>query len=558
MDSAVRVSADEAPLKRTSESSLGERLGAAPHWVLLLLGVGLLFRCGRLEHKLFWLDEVYTGIRVSGHTAETLYDDLLDGRVVSADDLSEYQRAHPNRPVILEHLMVEDAIHPNPYFVCLRQWMLWFGSSVAAMRGFSVVASLLSFVSLYWLASELFQHDEGRESEEAAVVVGLVAVSPIHLVLAQQARPYAPWMALSLAASAALLVAMRNGKTQNWFVYCGLMIASLYTHALSLPLALGHTVYVFGCERFRPTPRLRSFVVVGLACVVAFMPWFNAILNGRSRNEEIGLGTQAISNVGLWEALAKWAGILSRGFVDFGANPASSREFRLVMIPLIAPLLLFMTYCAYRCLRETPTRVWLFLASMTMPTVAALLIIWAALDHQIATTRYCLLVILGMELTVAWFLADRLRSDDPPTYGRARLTLSTLVGLGILSCALRTSLPIWWDQVPIKNKHTLETVSAINHASQPLVITDADDSNLKFLLTVNHKLTCEPKYLFVPASQTLEQAIQPGGNDLRDNVDSVFLARGSDRLQEEFQEMFDALAQRKNEELWACDLSPVK
>jgi len=71
--------------------------------------------------------------------------------------------------------------------------MQWFGSSVTVTRGLAALISLFVFPCIYWLCLKLFK--------SGWMAMALVAVLPIHVVYAQEAREYSLWPAAILLSS---------------------------------------------------------------------------------------------------------------------------------------------------------------------------------------------------------------------------------------------------------------------------------------------------------------------------------------------------------------------
>ncbi|HWB51568.1 MAG TPA: glycosyltransferase family 39 protein [Stellaceae bacterium] len=114
---------------------------------------------------------------------------------------------------------------PPLYYMALGGWIGLFGSSEAALRSLSAIASTAAIPLVYGLARELL------ERRQALVAAALFALSPTAIYYAQEARPYAllllPVLA-TLMACARLL--RRRGGTANFALYIAGATASLYTH----------------------------------------------------------------------------------------------------------------------------------------------------------------------------------------------------------------------------------------------------------------------------------------------------------------------------------------
>jgi uncharacterized membrane protein len=155
--------------------------------VVVLLLLGLLFRFINIDKKYYWYDEAFTSLQIAGYTPTEVLHEVSSGQLVAAKDLMEYQR--PNATInfgdTVKSWAIEEPQLPPLYFLTVKCWAKLFGDSPAATRSFSVWISLLAFPSLYWLYRELF-----APSEVAWIAVGLVAVSPLQVLYAQEARPY--------------------------------------------------------------------------------------------------------------------------------------------------------------------------------------------------------------------------------------------------------------------------------------------------------------------------------------------------------------------------------
>jgi uncharacterized membrane protein len=62
-----------------------------------LLVVGLFFRFYNLDKKVYWNDEVWTSLWLSGHHAAEMTEQVFDGRELTIHDLQRYQRISSDR-----------------------------------------------------------------------------------------------------------------------------------------------------------------------------------------------------------------------------------------------------------------------------------------------------------------------------------------------------------------------------------------------------------------------------------------------------------------------------
>lgn len=178
--------------------------------VIIVLVVGVFFRFVNIDHKVYWFDETFTLLRISGYTESQVVSQVCNGQEIGVEDLQKYQRLTPEKSLVdtVKSLAIEDSQHPPIYYLIVRLWVQKFGSSVAAIRSLSALISLIAFPCIYWLSLELFE-----SSLVGLVALTLLAVSPIHVLFAQEARQYSLWTVTILLSSASLLRAMRLNTT---------------------------------------------------------------------------------------------------------------------------------------------------------------------------------------------------------------------------------------------------------------------------------------------------------------------------------------------------------
>ncbi|MBF2019167.1 MAG: glycosyltransferase family 39 protein [Hydrococcus sp. C42_A2020_068] len=177
-------------------------------------------------------------MRISGYTSREVKQQVYTGRQISVEELLRYQSVNPDKSVIdtVKGLAKEEAQLPPLYFVMVRLWAQWLGSSVAMVRSLSAVMSLFAFPCLYWLCLELFD-----SPMVGSVAVMLLAASPFQVLYAQEARMYSLWSIQVLLTSTAFLRAIRLNTKFSWGIYAATIVLGLYTHLLStLVIIISH------------------------------------------------------------------------------------------------------------------------------------------------------------------------------------------------------------------------------------------------------------------------------------------------------------------------------
>jgi len=163
--------------------------------IVVVLVLGIFFRFANLGQKVYWINESYTSLRISGYTESELIQQVVDGKVRKVKYLQKYQRINSEKTVVdtVKGLALEEPQLAPLYFVATRFWVQLFGDSVAVTRSISAVFSWLALPCMYWLCLELFE-----SSLTAWLAVSLLAVSPFKIVYAQAARPYSLFVLIIL------------------------------------------------------------------------------------------------------------------------------------------------------------------------------------------------------------------------------------------------------------------------------------------------------------------------------------------------------------------------
>ncbi|NJO53125.1 MAG: hypothetical protein HC840_31195, partial [Leptolyngbyaceae cyanobacterium RM2_2_4] len=60
---------------------------------IALLGLGIFFRCTALGQKLYWYDEAFTSLRISGYSEADVMQQAFHGKEVTPQELQKFQ--HP-------------------------------------------------------------------------------------------------------------------------------------------------------------------------------------------------------------------------------------------------------------------------------------------------------------------------------------------------------------------------------------------------------------------------------------------------------------------------------
>ena len=467
--------------------------------LIVILGLGVFFRFVNIDRKVYWFDETFTSLRISGYTEKEAIAQLCNGQQIGVEDLQKYQHPTPEKTLTdtLKSLALEDPQHPPLYYVLTRFWVQWFGSSVAVIRSLTALFSALALPCIYWLCLELF-----NSSLVASVAVALLAVSPFHVLYAQEAREYSLWGLTTLLSSATLLRAMRLQTKLSWGMYAVTVALGLYTFLFSGLVTIAHGVYLFAIERFRLTKRVIGYVLASLVAFIAFTPWVVVILSQSAQiNKTTGWTADKISRLVL---IKSWIVNLSYFFVDFDYDTIRGAEgsWLKLLVAYSSPfILIFVGYSIYFLCRKSPRQVWLFVLTLIGMTALPLAIpdfISGGVRSQVP--RYLIPCYLGIQLAVSYLLATQIFSTL--TIGRQKLwqvVMVTLISAGVISIAIISQSETWWYKD--LNLYTPQVVAIINQTPQPLLITSCQSTwPLGDEMALSHRLDPKVRLLLVKES----------------------------------------------------------
>ncbi len=433
-------------------------------WLQLSLGIvialGICFRFANLDQKPYWHDEVFTSLRISGYRLAEATQQLYTGQEISVTALNAYQRISSERSAIdtIQRLAEEVPQHPPLYFVLARFWAQGFGNSIIAMRSLPAFTSLLLLPAVYGLCIELF-----ASAWVGWVAVALLAVSPIYVHYAQEARPYSLWMVLIVVSSLALLRAMRQPNKWNWGMYSITVVASLYCHIFSGFVFLGHGIYILVIERFRLTRTTTGYLIASFMGAFCFIPWLWVIW--RNYNA-VKLTTDWIKQPLPFLTLVRhWSVNLSQIMI------AGHFRYDPWLAYLVVPILVLVILAIHVIRRHTVQRVWLFvLILIGVPALALALpdLLWAG--QRSANSRYLLPSFLGIHLAIAYLLSTQITSNFTPILQRRLWQVITVLILtsSVLTCAITSQASTWWGW----SEFDVEVSKIANQFSQPLIISE--------------------------------------------------------------------------------------
>ncbi|MEH2376055.1 glycosyltransferase family 39 protein [Nostoc sp.] len=507
----------------------------APSWLrflmIFLLVMGILFRSFNLDGKIFWHDETYTSLRISGYTINQAKQQLFNNRVIGEESFAQFQGVNPEKSLndTIMTLAKEDSQHPPLYYVIARFWMQIFGNSVTAIRSLSACISLLVFPCVYWLCRELFN----VPLSVPGVAIALMAISPIHLVYAQEAQEYILWLVTILLSSASLLRAMRLESQDKdelvkkrqrpdlftiWSIYAVTLAISLYTFLWSAFVAVAHGIYVIITAKCQLTETVRTYLLASLVAFLAFMPWLT-IVSGEFFKFLISADktTTQLSLMPIFPFLMMQ---LSRIFFDIDLRSDNPLNYLITAI-----FLTLVGYSIYFLCRRTNYKVWFFLITLiVVPALPLILPSLIAGGVQASTEPYLIPSYLGIQVTVAYLLAMQLYNGRGLRRSIWQIIMALVIICGLISCKVSSQAETWWNKgMSYDNPQVAEI---INQSTRPLLISDAMGKNYGNVFSLSYLL--EPKVRFLLANSQKIPKIPDGFTD-------VFLFNPSDIWREKIE-----------------------
>jgi uncharacterized membrane protein len=458
---------------------------------LTVLALGVFFRFSGLGNKMYSHDEAYTAISAAGYTRGGIIDAIWDGQEKSAASIRHYIQPDNTRDVFdtLDTLAKSEPQLTPLYFVATHYWMRVVGHSPAEMRLLSALISLLTIPGMYWLCCELF-----LSRRTALFSVAIISLSPFHLLFAQDARPYSLLASITLLASAAFLLALRQNKKRHWAIYSVLLIVGIYSHILFGLVAFAHAAYILTNLRKHQNEQFTRYFAAFFLALLAFTPWlyqivmnFPALTGGLSWTN---------SSVNLLRYLQRWILVFASPFVDFRFGNQS-----IVPYILRIPALLLFGYALVFLVATTPRRIWAFLLLLigisTLPFFLSDLLRGGILS---ITGRYFVGFGVAAIPVLAHVFAVKLDPSKAPLSSKWLLITGLLFMAQVISGFNSLASDTWW----VKNlswNHP-QILEILNQSTRPLLIvygngptdlgdvlslSEGADQDVRFLLADGHE-----------------------------------------------------------------------
>lgn len=607
----TRLNIKQVPTTSTTSRKLASIWQLPPTWlrflIVALLVLGVFFRFVNLDRKIYWVDETYSSLRIAGYLESELVHEVSSNSPLGIKNLQKYQGIVPEKGLAdtVRTLAVETPEHPPLYYVFARFWMQLFGNSIAAARSSAAIISFLALPCMYWLCMELFElsfsvaeistarvpvaasvggrgsrsipeyfsgggvktsripesfSDGGVKTSRVPgslvgwLAVALMAVSPFHLLYAQEFREYSTLALMTLLSSACLLRAMRKSTLISWSIYAATIALGLYSYPYVGFVAIGHGIYVVASERFRWSKAVKNYLLASVAAIVAFSPWIIVTLSNLAQLDT-SIGWQTRSREPLMLLVRKWVVNLSRVFVDFGMTEEAPKIQLIALVPLILLSLVLVGYSIYFLCRHAPKKVWLFVVILIGVTALALILPDVIKGGRRSIFgRYMTASYLGVQIAVAYLIAAQLASTSVKVVRQKMWQVAAIAifSVGVLSCSVSSQADVWWTKYT--SPQNFQLAKTINESPRPLLISATKPNYSNFTIVGN---LISLSYLLDPKVQ-LQVVVEPNIPKIPDGFSDVFLLLPTKEWRSEVEKQYNAQAKliysdKMNAWLWKLE-----
>ena len=499
-----------------------------PSWlkilVIIFMGLSIFCRFTNLGQKIYSSDENWTSVAISGHTLNELKQEVSQNQgIIPISNFDKYQHINLDRGVAdtVNYLITSDPQHPPLYYVMVRLWAQVFGDSPAGVRSLSAVISLLIFPTVYWLCLELF---------DSAVVgwlaMALIAVSPLQLYFAQEARQYTLWMVEILGSSAALLRAMRQENKSNWALYSLSLVLGLYTHLFTGLIMISHGIYVIIQQQFHFTKTFINYLISTIAALLMFLPWLIVFITNIHTALALtsGFGIKSINNP--FELIAIFLDRVTRIFFDLNfttsiilARFTDEGSLYYSITSLIFSLILII-YSLFLLVRNYQNKAYLFIFLLGgFPSLLLMVYDITSGGSRSLQVRYQLPLYLCLEITVAYLLSFAFQILQEQLWRRkiAQLLMVLFLLAGLVSDVTFFQARSLWTQS--SSRLIIQTIQTMNKSESPLLVINNAPINLGGILALSHY---SPKVPLLPVADNEIMQIP-------ENYDQIFFIQNNSR-----------------------------
>jgi len=429
---------------------------------------GCLLRVYQMDNKICWLDEAYTMLRISGFTVEEILVESANGGISRMGDFLKFQGLSKQKEAAstVYSCAIENPHSPPLYYLLERQWCNWFGSSVFTVRSLSAIFSMLCLPLVYVLCIQLF----GCRAI-ATINTTLMALSPIQVLYAQEARPYSFWCLAILLMCVTLLKAVQSGRTW-WLIYALSSAFALWVHPLSIFVLAAHALYLgVLAAKNKSWQNIPAFSLSALGGLIIFSPWIYVMV--------LGLETIRARLSSTVNRQGDWIFDISYPFIDL----PTTEFFAILAFAIPAMQLIAMAALVFTKKRKP----FLFLACLGLiPTLSVLTpdLFLGGLHSFIP--RYLFPLYLSLVLSMGFLIDTLINAKKNWQVIIGAVFFAMLWIIGLRSDWLMLQETTWWNKE--HSNYLMPLAGKINKAQKPYLYSAA---GVGTMLVLSHLLKPE-------------------------------------------------------------------
>ncbi len=242
----------------------------------------------------------------------------LDGTLMYSDQSASWRVANSESLSQLIERCSGDT-HPPLYFLLLRFWSQFFGSSVIALRSLSVVIGVATIAAVYQMVRESLRwkgESDGSSQVGGTFAAVLTAIHYLDVGSSRNVRMYVLCVFLSATSSWLLIRALRTetNVAMRWGAYGLSLVALCYTHNFAMLTLAAHLTFVVcgviaGAVGTAMAVTMRQFghflAAVGVS-IALYTPWL-PILFQQSHRVQTDFWIPPPTIVSISEVVVAWA-----------------------------------------------------------------------------------------------------------------------------------------------------------------------------------------------------------------------------------------------------------
>ncbi|MEM8821871.1 MAG: glycosyltransferase family 39 protein [Pseudomonadota bacterium] len=421
---------------------------------LLAIGIGIVLRFAEIDRKIFWFNEVFTALRLSCEfETRGQFPELMDAGPIRPSTLRAYQvpDAEDGYLCIVRSLAAKDRLHPPLYYFAARGWVDLVGFSTEKLRILSAIFGVALIGAAGWLGREVF-----RDGRAGWAMAGLVAVSPIFIRYAQEARSYTLWLVFAVLAFVFFLRALRSDDWRNWSICLLFLVIAAWTHLLTLALLASFALFLILRDGPRVTRDAIRLAIVGGATLLLISPWLLQLALHLARRG--GAASHLTFGLEPGFLLNAFGQNLGHVLLSWPAENSLATAVTLIFLAVLVGMALRRLWIGGQ--RTTL----LLLVALALPCLAITVFADFTLSGQRSLrARYVFPLFIAMLLALA-FLISRASAQG----FKHRLLPLAILSLGAFSGVHAVLSPTWWDL----SKVDRQLLAVLEDEPNTLIVTD--------------------------------------------------------------------------------------